>query len=258
MLSELEKAKDLIDNATRISVLSGAGISTASGIPDFRGPEGVWTKNPGAEKLSTIDHYIHDETIRKRSWETYVTKNEWANATPNDGHLGLKTLDDRGKLLHIATQNIDGLHHASGVDSDKISELHGTLRWIVCIDCGWRIDRSTALYYLAIDSEEYDGPPPCPKCSDAHCTGMLKPDIIYFGENLPSVAWDKAEAAALSCDLYISIGTSLQVWPAANLPLIGCSVAPYIIINAAPTDQDIYADVVINDDIGKVLQWLVS
>lgn len=222
----LEIAKELIADAERISVLTGAGISTDSGIPDFRGPNGIWTTNPEAEKYTNIDNYLKDPELRKKTWKTY-TDPKWQEYEPNPGHLAIKKLQDDKKLLHVATQNIDGLHRKSGIEENRLSEIHGSLDRVRCMTCGW-----------VFPTEDY---PPHGTCiggaidgsgNTTHCDGIVKPDLVFFGEPLDPVLWHRAESAATSCDVYLVVGTSLGVWPTADLPVSALmSGIPVIYVN---------------------------
>jgi NAD-dependent deacetylase len=201
----ISEARELITNARSIAVLTGAGISTDSGVPDFRGPNGVWTLDPDAERLSDIVHYRKDPEVRHKSWDRYAAN--WGTYEPNAGHLALVRLHEDDRLLHVTTQNIDRLHHASGVPAERISELHGNREEVVCLGCG-RVFLAHQVRFAWGDDMI---------CS--WCGGMLKPNVVYFGENLDPIVWTRSVSAASSCDLYLVIGTSLQVWPAADLPV---------------------------------------
>lgn len=200
------EAHSLVRVARNIAVLTGAGISTDSGIPDFRGPNGVWTLDPDAERLSDIHHYMKDPEVRRKSWERYTSR--WGDYEPNAGHLAVERLWEQGRLLHLATQNIDRLHHASGIPTDKIDELHGNREEVKCLGCG-RVYKGFQYRFAHGDDTQT-----CHKCGD-----MLKPNVVFFGENLDPRVWTRSVSAASSCDLYLVIGTSLQVWPAADLPV---------------------------------------
>lgn len=212
---KLTEAKDLITNAQTVTVITGAGISTDSGIPDFRGPNGIWTKDPDAEKITDIHHYKTSPKIRQKTWDGYV-RTDWSIYKPNAGHEAIKKLYDDEKLLVCITQNIDGLHLASGIPPVRLVELHGHLRDIVCIGCGHS----------------------SPSADDMECTqcgGLMKPNVVMFGENLDSSKYHKAEAAVISCDVLLVVGTTLLVWPVADLPLYAQKGGiPVIYVNGSP------------------------
>ena len=232
-----------------ITVLTGAGISTDSGIPDFRGPDGVWTRNPKAEKLSDIDTYLADPEVRKRSWQGRRSNPAWT-ATPNAGHLALVELERRGALRAIATQNIDGLHQRAGSSPDLVFELHGNMRETVCTTCGHRAPTEEA--FARLDAGDED-----PHC--LVCGGILKTAVIMFGQALDQDVLLAAAAAAQDCATFVAVGTTLQVHPAAGL----CDVAlrngaGLIVVNAQPTPYDDLATRVIREPIGSALPALVD
>ncbi len=236
-------------DAGRIVALTGTGISTESGIPDFRGPQGVWTKNPRAEKLSDIRYYMSDREVRKASWQPRLAHPAW-NAQPNAGHRALATLEQRGKLHALITQNIDGLHQKAGNSPGRVIEVHGTLHQVVCMACG-----STAPMQHALDrvrAGEDD-----PSCRD--CGGILKSATISFGQPLVPAVIDRAFACAGQADLFVAIGTSLQVFPIANaVDTAQRAGATIVILNAEPTPFDDGADAVVRDPIGGVLPRLLE
>ena len=207
MLSDIEQARALIDDAARVTVLTGAGISTDSGIPDFRGPQGVWTKNPGAERTATLQHYMSSAEARKESWQSRLHSPTWP-AQPNAGHRALVELERRGKLVALATQNIDGLHQAAGSDPAKVIELHGTMREVNCMACGERAPMERALDRVRAGEED----PPCRSCG-----GILKAATISFGQSLVERDIERAERAAQACDLLLAVGSTLGVTPAAYM-----------------------------------------
>jgi len=218
-----------IDAAQRPVVLTGAGISTDSGIPDFRGPQGVWTRNPQAEKQSTIQHYVADPEVRKQAWRSRLDSPAWT-AKPNAGHLALVALEHRGKLDTLITQNIDGLHQAAGISPAKVVEVHGTMREVVCLDCGERAAMERALARVRAGEED----PPCRSCG-----GILKSATISFGQSLVPEDLRRAELAARRCDLLLAVGTKLSVWPVAGVvPVAKDTGARVVIVNAEPTDMD--------------------
>lgn len=238
-----------IDEYDRITVLTGAGISTDSGIPDFRGPNGIWTKNPKAEKASNIQNFISDPEVRKASWRDRLDNRAWS-ADPNDGHRALARLERRKKLVALITQNVDGLHHAAGSSPAKVVEVHGTLREVACLECSYRDDMQIALNRVRQGEEDLD----CPECG-----GILKSATISFGQSLVQRDLLRAEVAAQNCDLMIAIGTTLAVYPvAAVVPAAQRVGAKIAIINAEPTEMDHLADLVIRESISEVLSIAVS
>ena len=255
MLQDLSQTDDVrtltrwIDESERITVLTGAGISTDSGIPDFRGPNGVWTKNPKAEKASNIQNFISDPEVRKASWRDRLDNRAWS-ADPNDGHRALVQLEKRNKLVALLTQNVDGLHHAAGSSSTKVIEVHGTLREVACLECDYRDDMQIALDRVRQGEEDLD----CPECG-----GILKSATISFGQSLVQKDLLKAEAAAENCELMIAIGTTLAVYPiAAVVPAAQRVGARIVIINAEPTEMDHLADLLIREPISEVLSIVVQ
>jgi NAD-dependent deacetylase len=249
MATDLSTARAWVDGAERVTVLTGAGISTDSGIPDFRGPQGVWTKNPGAEKMATLQHYLGDPEVRKQAWQNRLHSPAWT-AQPNAGHLALVELERRGKLHALVTQNIDELHQIAGSDPAKVIEVHGTMRQVVCWSCGERAPMEKALDRVRAGEDD-------PACRT--CGGILKSATISFGQNLNEHDLLRAEAAATTCDLFLAVGSSLGVYPAAGLvPLAKQSGARLVIVNAEPTPFDGLADAVFNAPISDVLPALLS
>lgn len=240
----LDAAKQLIDRSSAITVLTGAGISTDSGIPDFRGPNGVWTKNPEAEKMATLQHYVADPEVRKAAWRNRATSPMW-QASPNAGHVALVELERRGKLHTLVTQNVDGLHIAAGHDPSKVVEIHGTAHDVECLECGERAPMERAL--KRVEAGEDD--PPCRTCG-----GILKSATISFGQNLREDDLVRAELGARQCDLMLAVGTTLGVYPAANMvPIALRSGAPLVIVNGGPTEMDDLADVLVRGSLSEVL-----
>jgi NAD-dependent protein deacetylase/lipoamidase len=233
----------------RLVVLTGAGISTESGIPDFRGPRGVWTRNPEAEKQSTIQHYVADPEVRRRAWRSRLESPAWT-AMPNAGHRALAELERRGKLDTLITQNIDGLHQAAGSSPARVVEVHGTMREVVCLACGERAPMDRAL--ARVRAGEAD--PPCRTCG-----GILKSATISFGQSLVPEDLRRAELATRRCDLMLAVGTKLSVWPVAGVvPVAKDAGARVVIVNAEPTEMDSLADAVLRGAIGEILPRLAS
>jgi NAD-dependent deacetylase len=238
-----------IEMAGRIVALTGAGISTDSGIPDFRGPQGVWTRNPAAERMATIQHYLADPDVRKRAWQSRLESTAWA-AGPNAGHRALVELERSGKLDTLITQNVDGLHQAAGSAPERIVEIHGTMREVVCLSCGERGPIERALARVRAGEED----PPCRSCG-----GILKTATISFGQALVEKDLERAQRAARRCDLMLAVGTKLSVWPIAGVvPLAKEAGARVVIVNAEPTDMDHLADAVIRGSISALLPRLLG
>ena len=235
--------------AKRVVVLTGAGISTESGIPDFRGPQGVWTKDPDAEKLSDIRYYVADPAIRRKSWQSRLEHRAWT-ARPNPGHAAIAELERRGKLHALITQNIDGLHQKAGNSSERVIEVHGTVHGVVCLSCGWKGSMQATLERV----RRGEADPPCSRCG-----GILKSDTISFGQALIPKVIDRAMNAAAEADLFISVGTSLQVYPIAGaVPAAKRAGARVVIVNAQPTPFDGIADAVLRAPIGEVLPRILE
>ena len=202
----IEQVRAWVGEAKRVVVLTGAGISTESGIPDFRGPQGVWTKDPDAEKLSDIRYYVADPAIRRKSWQSRLEHPAWT-ARPNPGHAAIAELERRGKLHALITQNIDGLHQKAGNSSERVIEVHGTVHGVVCLSCGWKGSMQATLERV----RRGEADPPCSRCG-----GILKSDTISFGQALIPEVIDRAMQVAGEADLFLAIGTTLQVYPVAG------------------------------------------
>jgi NAD-dependent deacetylase len=242
-------SRSLLAEAHAVVALTGAGISTDSGIPDFRGPNGVWTKNPKAERMSDIDHYLNDPEVRRLSWQHRLVSPAW-DARPNDGHRALVELERQGRLRAIVTQNIDELHQRAGSDPALVHEVHGSMwRWVCwsCAATGPMVDMLDR-----VRGGEDD--PDCPACG-----GIVKSTTISFGQQLdPDVLQAAAEAAA-GADLLLAVGTTLGVYPAANLvPLAARAGATIVIVNADPTPYDEIAAAVVRTPISEALPVLVG
>ncbi|CAN5609478.1 NAD-dependent protein deacetylase [soil metagenome] len=247
MLTHLDRARHLVDHASRLVVLTGAGISTDSGIPDFRGPKGVWTLNPKAERMSDIRHYVSDPEVRRLSWQSRLAHPAWT-AEPNEGHRALAALERRGRLNALITQNIDGLHQRAGSSPERVVEVHGTLHRAVCLSCGIRIPMPDVLVRVRAGEED----PACPACE-----GILKSDTISFGQPLVPQVIERAVQAAAEADCLLAVGTSLGVYPiAAIVPMAKAASAHVLIVNAQPTPFDEVADVVLREPICEVLPAL--
>lgn len=245
----LEEIAGWIREAGRVVVLTGAGISTESGIPDFRGPQGVWTRNPEAEKMATIQYYMSDPEIRKRAWRTRADHEAW-KAKPNAGHVALAELEHKGRMHTLVTQNVDGLHQAAGSSNDLIVEIHGTMREVMCMSCGERAPMERALARVRAGEED----PPCRTCG-----GILKSATISFGQNLVPEDLQRSFDAAAGADMFLAVGTSLVVYPVADLPRVALEAgARLVILNAEATPYDRLASAVIRDRLGEVLPKLVQ
>ena len=242
-------ARSRLADAARVVVLTGAGISTDSGLRDFRGPNGLWTKDPAAEKRSHIDHYLADPEIRKQAWRARA-EHQPDRLEPNPGHRALVALESTGRLELLITQNVDGLHHAAGSDPDRIVEIHGTTREVACLGCGERAPMERALDRVRAGEED----PPCRTCG-----GILKSATVSFGQSLVTSDLMRAEAAARSCDLLLTVGTTLTVYPIADVvPVAVSHGAEVVIVNGEPTAMDDLADVVVRGSISEVLPSLVE
>jgi NAD-dependent deacetylase len=247
--ADLDTIAKWLRDANTVTVLTGAGISTESGIPDFRGPNGVWTKNPAAEKTATLEYYMSDPGIRRQAWQNRVDGAYWS-AEPNAAHRALVELEHKGKLHTLVTQNIDGLHHAAGQSPGIVVEIHGNVREVKCMSCGWRAPMAEALDRVRAGEED----PDCPGCG-----GILKSATISFGENLVVADLERSQIAAGTADVFLAVGTSLGVYPAAALPEIARqNGARLVILNAEETPFDPVADAVVRDQLGDVLPDLVT
>lgn len=239
---------DYLRNASRILVFTGAGISTGSGIPDYRGPQGVWKTNTPV----FYQEFMTDRTERIRYWQQKVDGHDaWGTAQPNAVHRAIVDLEEAGKLEMVVTQNVDGLHSAAGTSDERLVEIHGTVRLVECQTCGEETDPDP--HYAAFrDTGE---PPVC------HCGGLLKPATISFGQNLDVFEVERARSAALSCDLVLSLGSTLSVYPAAAVPLTAAERGiPYAIVNRGPTDHDFKSSVSlrIDGDVSEIVPRAVA
>jgi NAD-dependent deacetylase len=247
--STLDDIASWIRDVNRVVVLTGAGISTESGIPDFRGPQGLWTKNPEAEKTATLQYYMSDREIRVRAWKMRVDHEAWT-AEPNAGHIALAELERKGKVHTLVTQNVDGLHQEAGSSPERIVEIHGTMRDVMCMSCGERAPMERALARVRAGEED----PPCRTCG-----GILKSATISFGQNLVAEDLERAYLASAAADLFLAVGTSLVVYPVADLPRVAVeSGARLVILNAESTPYDRVAQAVVRDRLGEVLPKIVA
>jgi NAD-dependent deacetylase len=247
--TEFETVASWTRDARGIVVLTGAGISTESGIPDFRGPQGVWTKNPDAEKTATLQYYVSDTEIRKKAWQNRVRSEMW-QAEPNAGHRALAELERKSALHTLVTQNVDGLHQAAGTSPERVIEIHGNVHEVKCLSCSYRAPMEEALERVRAGEDD-------PRCLG--CGGILKSATISFGENLVPADLERAQRAAQDCDLFLAVGTSLTVYPAAALPEFALDAgARLVVMNAQETPFDRVAAAVFNDQLGTVLPELVT
>lgn len=238
---------DLVKDAKRIVAFTGAGISTECGIPDFRSPGGIWTNNMPIE----FSDFVNSVEMRKEAWQRkFRLDAEFSSAVPGRGHKALAHLVTIGRASHIITQNIDNLHQASGIAAEQVIELHGNGTYAKCLDCGERHETAWVRETFEASGE----PPEC-----VHCNGIVKSATISFGQPMPEREMLRADAATLNCDLFLAIGSSLVVFPAAGFPLKAKqNGAKLVIINRDDTELDPYADLVVHEDIGSVLEPLMN
>ncbi len=277
-MATIDDATAALRDRRRILVFTGAGISTESGIPDFRGPEGVWTRMDPAD--FTIDRYLADPAVRRRTW-TRRAGAEFLDATPNRGHYAIARLWASGRMIGCATQNVDGLHTAAGLPSDALAELHGSAATTSCVECGVTVATREVVQRIEAGEEdprclflppeggvprrgEGGGPPSAsaflpPSHNLSVCRGILKADVVFFGESLPARAMERAMEWAHSADAVLAVGTTLSVFPAAAIPIaVADRGEPFVIINQGPTDLDAIADVVVDDQAGDALSQLLE
>jgi NAD-dependent deacetylase len=248
MEDKINNVAQMIAKARKVVIFTGAGVSTESGIPDFRSPGGLWTRFDPDD--FTIDKYLRSGETRRKMWKILLEGGLLANAEPNAGHLAIAELEKMGKLSSIITQNIDNLHQKAGNDPAFVYELHGNMQWMICLDC--REKYPVDLLIQKISSADY-----VPECR--HCGGILKPDVIFFGESLPQKALMSATQEAQECDLFIVIGSSLSVYPAAYMPLYAKRArAHVVIVNLGPTLQDHIADVIIDHSAGETMTKIIE
>ena len=243
---EIARLSDLLEASKRAVVFTGAGISTESGIPDFRSPGGRWTN------MAPIDFrdFVEDPDMRRESWKRkFASEDTVKNAKPNAGHIAVAKLVAEDKVSAVITQNVDGLHERSGIPTEKIIELHGNGTYATCLDCGQR-------HELDVIKQAFLGRGELPTCSS--CSGIVKTATISFGQSMPIEPMQRAEHETLACDLFIAVGSSLVVYPAASFPLIAKqNGARLVILNREATPHDRTADLVINAEIGPTLSAVV-
>lgn len=242
-----DKLRDLVHGARRIVVFTGAGISTESGIPDFRSPGGLWTQN----KPIDFGDFLASEEMRKENWRRKIEVDKTMKvAEPNRGHLAVAALVSRGVASAVITQNVDGLHQRSGVPDERVIELHGNSTYATCLDCSTRYELDDIKSAFEVDET-------LPTCT--FCAGIVKQATISFGQAMPTEAMRRAQEATLECDLFLTIGSSLVVYPAAGFPVMAKdNGSTLVILNRDPTDLDAFADLVINDEIGPTLSGAVG
>lgn len=240
--ADIDQFGEMIRAARSAVVFTGAGISTDSGIPDFRSPGGLWSQF----KPIDFDEFMSSEAIRKKAWERKFDLDEAIGSPePNGGHRAVANLLKQGKVSHVITQNIDGLHQAAGVPAEKVIELHGNNTFARCLTCQKRYELEPIKQQFLVDQQ----PPYCDECG-----GVIKSAVISFGQSMPVVAMAQAEQATRQADLFIAIGSSLQVYPAAGFPRLAAELnIPLVILNREPTDLDDTADLVLNTEITPVL-----
>ncbi len=238
----IEQLGAMLRRAKRGVVFTGAGVSTESGIPDFRSPGGIWTKMMPIY----FDEYVRSAEARKESWRRrFEMEGTWKTVKPNAGHNAVAELVRRGIVSHVITQNIDNLHQDSGVAEDKVIELHGNTRYAKCLDCGNRMEIADIRAWFEKEGE----PPDC-----AACGGIVKTATISFGQAMPELEMERANRATLGCDLFLVLGSSLVVYPAAGFPLLAKrSGAKLVIVNRESTEQDEFADLVLHTEIGPTM-----
>ena len=246
-MDDIELLRDLIGSAQRIVAFTGAGISTESGIPDFRSPGGIWTRY----KPIYFDDFMASDEMRRESWRRkFATDETMLTAEPNAGHRALAKLVEQGRMSAIITQNVDGLHQRSGVPDSKVIELHGNATYASCLDCGHR-------HELDPIRKAFLGSGKLPLC--AKCDGIVKTATISFGQAMPEIPMARAQDETMSCDLFIVLGSSLVVYPAAGFPQIAKRKgAKLVILNRDPTDQDDDADVLIHAEIGPTMSRAIG
>ena len=246
-MSPVDQLARLLADSERAVVFTGAGISTESGVPDFRSPGGVWSRM----KPIYFQEFVASEDRRREAWtRTFSGVMKWTGAKPNAGHMAVARLVARGKVTAVITQNVDNLHQDSGVPADRIIELHGNASYATCLSCGLR-------HELEVLKQSFLGRDEIPSCRD--CGGLVKTATVSFGQPMPQAAMARAEDETLACDLFLVLGSSLVVYPAAGFPLLAKrNGAQLAIVNREPTELDGYADLVLNDEIGEVLSEVMG
>lgn len=245
----MRTAHSLLSNASSVAVLTGAGISTDAGIPDFRGPDGLWTKNPGAERASNIETYLTDEAARRASWRMRLD-NRLVNARPTPAHRALVDLEGEGRLGGLVTQNIDGLHQMAGTSAELLTEVHGSVSGFVCVSCGVGGPIGDVLERVRDGDED-------PRCTS--CGGILKTTVVMFGEMLPEGAMERARAVVDSAEVFLAIGTTLEVSPVNSMALWARNRSvPVVVVNRGETMADGFAAAKVDASISEVVPSLLS
>ncbi len=248
-MEQIDAVADMILQSEKVVVFTGAGFSTESGVPDFRSPGGVWDKFDPSEL--NYHNILRSEEIREKYWRMH--KMMWEtikDAQPNSGHYAVTDLYHMGKLDCVITQNTDGLHQKAGTPEEMVLELHGTMQWVDCLDCRQRYPRSYA-HDKMLSGEKV------PRCDS--CNGILKPATVAFGQSMPQRETSEAERRSANCDLFLAAGSSLVVYPAAQMPVIAKnSGARLVILNLTPTPHDYLADIIINEKTGEALSQIVT
>jgi NAD-dependent deacetylase len=244
-------ARQLLSTSHRVVILTGAGISTAAGIPDYRGPDGVWTKNPGAERRSHIDTWLTDPEARRAGWERRLNT-DWAAMQPTAAHSALAAFAITGRLSLVVTQNIDGLHQRSGLDPELLIEIHGTVHDSICLRCDDRGPIEKVLERVRLGDTD-------PHCEQPDCNGLLKAATVSFGQSLNEADLYRAQTTTQHADLFIAIGSTLGVFPIAGLvPIAARANIPIIIVNGSPTEMDEYATLTIDTDINDAVPQIFA
>jgi NAD-dependent deacetylase len=245
---DIHRLSELISSRRKIVFFTGAGASTESGIPDFRSFGGIWTRFDPDD--FTLDRFLNSHASRKKQWEFFLGAREIRFARPNHTHLTIAALEKEGWPCFVITQNIDGLHQKAGSDPGRVFELHGNIAYVTCVKCHnhysteWVIERNSGLCDV-------------PECE--YCGGILKPDVVFFGENLPQDVLDAAIYHACHCDLFIVLGSSLVVYPAAHIPMYAKEKgAKLVIVNGEETSYDGFADLVIRGKTGEIMKGVLE
>lgn len=248
-MNPIETVADMIVESERVVVFTGAGFSTESDVPDFRGPQGVWSQFDPSEL--NLSNFLRSEEIREKYWQVHRMFWETVRqAEPNIGHKAVTELDNIGKLDCVITQNTDGLHQKAGTPDEKVLELHGTMHWVDCLDCRQRYPREQAHQKMLAGEK-------VPRCDE--CNGILKPATVAYGQSMPERETREAEVRSAGCDLFLAAGSSLVVYPAAQMPVIAKrNGARLVILNLTETPHDRYADVVINEKTGETLDKVLT
>ncbi len=249
MQAAIEAVAERVVAADVVVALTGAGVSTGSGIPDFRGPQGLWTKDPGAQRYVSIDDYVGDEEVRREAWRRRAAEPTW-QAEPNAAHISLMELERLERLTALVTQNVDGLHQLAGSSPGRVIEIHGTVREVMCLSCDARQPALPVLERARAGDHD-------PRCE--RCEGLLKSATVSFGQSLDPELLQRAHDATMAADVFLAIGTSLTVHPVALLPRTALEAgAMLVLINNEPTPYDDRADVLLREDATSALPAIVA